>query len=391
MSNDPDWRPWIDDIINHPHSYEALRMWGLTAAAEGFDTAGGAPRPEDARPQGVRALIDRIIGTPTPVPPLPQDPTGENTAVPARTETVGDVFDEFDEPGDLTDFTATVKTGLSWRPIIAIGLIALFVAAAAFSGCVAWRHWDRSRTEAGLTRARATCAEANEGTQTAAEAYYDALAAAKTVANTDETTLKDVSTMTELNDAISQDMPEISACDAETEQGLDETTASLGEAAKWYEDHMKSLQAAADAVEESVLDKTIADAEALLAASDGKVSDNATREALAKAIEERDADAIASAVKSVNSSVKAKEEADRKAREEAEAAAAQAQAEAEAQVQSQVQQYYQQQSYTPSYSGGSGTGGSSGSNGGTSGTGGGNDGWEVPAPSEPDPFPDYIN
>ncbi|OZG60730.1 MULTISPECIES: hypothetical protein [Bifidobacterium] len=248
-----------------------------------------------------------------------------------------------------------------WLILAIAAACVVVVAAAGIGGWAAWHH-------AQLSEAKSVCAEASDTVRVAMNKYNALLNGdAADAVETSEDAVADAAVLSDLADAIDAEAPEYAGCTATDKIGLDEATASLADASGWYESHTKSLQTAVDAVNASVLDKTVSDARTLLDSTDGKVTDNATREALKTAIGERDADAIAKAVKGVNDSIKAKEEADRKAQEEAEAAAAQAQAEAEAaaQAQQQAQQYYQQSytpsySYTPTYSGGGSSGSSSG-------------------------------
>jgi len=158
---------------------------------------------------------------------------------------------------------------------------------------------------------------------------------------------------------------------------LDEATSKLDRQAAWYRTHAASLGKAVKAVESSRLDRTVEDAEKLLADSKGRVADEKTRSMLEQAIKDRDADAIGEAVNAVDGSVKAKAkaDADAKARREAEEKA-QAAADAAA-AQAQAQQ--QAQSYGGGYSYGGGTGYTGGgyTGGGTytpPATGGGNGG-----------------
>ena len=140
---------------------------------------------------------------------------------------------------------------------------------------------------------------------------------------------------------------------AENAQGLDAATVKLNEQADWYETHEKSLSKAVRAVAESKAAKRLDDAKTnltakldeaskLLADSDGKVADNATRDALSNAIDAANGlkdgndpakidgarKTLEDAINGVNASVQAKTDADAQA---AAAAAAAAQAQAQAQ------------------------------------------------------------
>ena len=147
--------------------------------------------------------------------------------------------------------------------------------------------------------------------------------------------------------------PEYEGCVAENAQGLDAAAVKLNEQADWYETHEKSLSKAVRAVAESKAAKRLDDAKTnltakldeaskLLADSDGKVADNATRDALSNAIDAANGlkdgndpakidgarKTLEDAINGVNASVQAKTDADAQA---AAAAAAAAQAQAQAQ------------------------------------------------------------
>ena len=83
-----------------------------------------------------------------------------------------------------------------------------------------------------------------------------------------------------------------------------------------------------EAVQASVVDKTVADAQTLFYSMAGKVADEATRTALKEAIGKRDTKAIADATGKINASVKAKADAN-EANVAAEMAAQAAQAQAQ--------------------------------------------------------------
>lgn len=148
--------------------------------------------------------------------------------------------------------------------------------------------------------------------------------------------------------------PEYEGCVAEDAKGLDAATVKLGEQADWYKTHEKSLSKAVRAVTESKAAKTLEtaktnltakldEASRLLADSDGKVADNATRDALSNAIDAANGlkdgndpakidgarKTVEDAINGVNASVQAKTDADAQAAAAAAAAAAQAQAQAQ--------------------------------------------------------------
>ena len=187
--------------------------------------------------------------------------------------------------------------------------------------------------------------------------------------------VKDARTVDALAKALKTTAPEYEGCLAGSKAGLDEATSKLDTQAAWYRTHAASLGKAVKAVESSRLDRTVEDAEKLLADSKGRVADEKTRSMLEQAIKDRDADAIGEAVNAVDGSVKAKAkaDADAKARREAEE---KAQAEQEAQAAAdaaaaQTQAQQQAQSYGGGYSYGGGTGYTGGGYTGGGYTGGG--------------------
>ena len=182
--------------------------------------------------------------------------------------------------------------------------------------------------------------------------------------------VKDARTVDALAKALKTTVPEYEGCVADSKAGLDEATSKLDRQAAWYKTHAASLGKAVKAVESSRLDRTVEDAEKLLADSKGRVADEKTRSMLEQAIKDRDADAIGEAVNAVDGSVKAKAkaDADAKARREAEE---KAQAEQEAQAAAQAQTQQQAQSYGGGYSYGGGTGYTGGGYTGGGYTGGG--------------------
>ena len=108
--------------------------------------------------------------------------------------------------------------------------------------------------------------------------------------------VKDSKTVESLGKELTAMAPEYEGCVAENAQGLDAATVKLNEQADWYETHEKSLSKAVRAVAESKAAKRLDDAKTnltakldeaskLLADSDGKVADNATRDALSNAID----------------------------------------------------------------------------------------------------------
>ena len=248
------------------------------------------------------------------------------------------------------------------RRRIIIGAAAVAVAVLVAGGVCAHRAYESHQASV----ARQACQSAVADQAKAVKAYKTLLGSDATVA-----VLKtDAKTVDTLKRAAAVRLPAMVKCDASKAADLDAAAAKAAKASRTVKTDSKALETAVEAVETSKLDKTVADAEALYKATDGKVQDAKTRDALAKAVKARDAGAIAKAVKAVNESKAAKEKADAEARAKAEQEAA-AQAAAAQQAQQTRQRSYpssgssSNRSYSSGstggqyYSGGSYSGGSS--------------------------------
>lgn len=275
----------------------------------------------------------------------------------------------------------TVRRRPKWLAPVAAGCVLVLLAVGGVAGCRVWSARE-------LAEAREACAVAADGVRGAANDYnavVNGKAADASAVTVDQ--VKDARTVDALAKALKTTVPEYEGCLAGSKAGLDEATSKLDRQAAWYKTHAASLGKAVKAVESSRLDRTVEDAEKLLADSKGRVADEKTRSMLEQAIKDRDADAIGEAVNAVDGSVKAKAkaDADAKARREAEEKA-QAEQEAQAAAQAaaaQTQAQQQAQSYGGGYSyGGTGYTGGGYTGGGYTGggtytppaTGGGNGG-----------------
>ena len=228
-------------------------------------------------------------------------------------------------------------------PLIAAVCAVILVAA----GVVGWNAYSGAK----LAEAEEACAAAADTVRSNANEYNallngDAADAAAVKAEQ----VEDSKTVESLGKELKSSAPEYEGCVAEDAQGLDAATVKLNEQADWYGTHEKSLSKAVRAVAESKAAKRLDDAKTnltakldeasrLLADSDGKVADNATRDALSNAIDAANGlkdgndpakidgarKTVEDAINGVNASVRAKTDAD------AQAAAAAARARAQAQ------------------------------------------------------------
>ena len=280
---------------------------------------------------------------------------------------------ETNTPPPTNGETAAVEESRRVRPKWLAPLVAgLCALALVVAGGIGWKIWSDRR----LAEAKAACATASDAARGAMNDYnavVNGQAADASAVTVDQ--VKDARTVDALAKALKTTAPEYEGCLAGSKAGLDEATSKLDRQAAWYKTHAASLGKAVKAVESSRLDRTVEDAEKLLADSKGRVADEKTRSMLEQAIRDRDADAIGEAVNAVDGSVKAKAkaDADAKARREAEE---KAQAEQEAQAAAdaaaaQAQAQQQAQSYGGGYSYGGGTGYTGGGYTGGGYTGGG--------------------
>ena len=234
-----------------------------------------------------------------------------------------------------------------WLPPLVAAVCAVILVAA---GIIGWNAYSGAK----LAEAKEACATAADTVRNNANEYNallngDAADAAAVKAEQ----VKDSKTVESLGKELKAMAPEYEGCVAENAQGLDAAAVKLNEQADWYETHEKSLSKAVRAVAESKAAKRLDDAKTnltakldeaskLLADSDGKVADNATRDALSNAIDAANGlkdgndpakidgarKTLEDAINGVNASVQAKTDADAQA---AAAAAAAAQAQAQAQ------------------------------------------------------------
>ncbi|MFY4386852.1 colicin transporter [Bifidobacterium breve] len=239
------------------------------------------------------------------------------------------------------------STGERKRPKWLLPLIAAICAVVlVVAGIIGWNTYSGAK----LAQAKEACAAAADTVRSNANEYNallngDAADAAAVRAEQ----VEDSKTVESLGKELKAMAPEYEGCVAEDAQGLDAATVKLNEQADWYGTHEKSLSKAVRAVIESKAAKRLEtaktnltakldEASRLLADSDGKVADNATRDALSNAIDAANGlkdgndpakidgarKTVEDAINGVAASVQAKTDAD------AQAAAAAAQAQAQA-------------------------------------------------------------
>lgn len=419
MANDPGWRPWMRLIADHPHAWPELVDWWHTAQAQGFDAAGAAPKP----PESMRGRR-RVAIPPAPLPPenVPEpepaastgetrpaeeapapepepreepaterdqaaaeealeaadgdfaaleqvsDPEPATMDIPPIPEPAGaaEQMDD-DDPDAYDDPFADIKVrrAIPWKAIGIAAAVALVIGLAAGGTAILAHHRSEETARESLVRAAAACRRAHDTAAGRRDALDRAVEKArKLVSSTDASRVDDRSTLDGLDRLTDKTIPPLPACPAENPDA-----ARIIAVGREYAARAKSLAAAMDKVNRSILDRTVKAARKLHDESAGKVADEKTRTDLARAIDHRDAKAIRAAMDKVNQSIKAKQEADK----------AKAQADAKAQAERQPQQT----TPSPSTNNRSGRGYSYSYTGNTGRTTGGNTGGSTPAPSAP--------
>ena len=240
-----------------------------------------------------------------------------------------------------TPVDGTVPAGRKNRRPVVVGVAAVAAVVLAVGGVCGYRAYENHR----VSVARQACQSAVTDLGKTVKSYKALLGADATTAalKTDATSVKDAKTLDALKQAAGAETPAMVKCDASDKIGLDAAAAKADKTAKGVKAAAKALESAVKAVESSKLDKTVADADGLYKATEGKVQDARTRETLSKAIKARDAVAIAKAVKAVNDSKAAKEKADAEAKAKAEQEAAKRKAEEESAAEPQQSQNVQRQ------------------------------------------------
>lgn len=158
------------------------------------------------------------------------------------------------------------------RRRIIIGAAAVAVAVLVAGGVCAHRAYESHQASV----ARDACESAVADQAKAVKAYKTLLGSDATVAalKTDAKSVKDAKTVDTLKRAAAVRLPAMVKCDASKAADLDAAAAKANKAARTVKSDTKALETAAKAVESSKLDKTVADADALYKATDGKVQDD---------------------------------------------------------------------------------------------------------------------
>ena len=377
--NENEKRVWVFDPANN-RDHDAGNHRGKPIQAPGW-AANSAPGWADHGADGDEPRI--ILMSPS---------SGKTTnhAIPALPPLPGpraDAPDQTDTPaGPMVPGPRRPRRVRAWMVVVAV----VCVLAAILAGLAVWQTVRVRDAVESCDSARSDVLELDDGLASAVDGG-DAKEALSVTADQ----VEDPGTVTDLAAAaedarLKVEVPacEVSWFDLHPGRALDDIEKVLDTVRA----RSSALETAVSAVLASRDAKTLADAadalkakadqaDALLKDSDGKVQDNATRDALQQSVDRArtlldagddagamtdQATALDRAMTAVNESVKAKQDADAKAAAEV-AAAAQAAQQA-------------QQSYTPSYSGGGHSGGYSGGgytppySGGSASTGGGSTG-----------------
>ena len=364
MCQDPDWWPRLDLIYAHPPAYEDLREWLEQAQSMGsIELMPPAPEP----PQEEHAsLADRLLAPRRlPSPPDMDDMEGESdemviaatmpipthepdagtaTLATADPDEESEEWDEFD-----TMQTARERSPHSKAIVIAAGVALAIVAAWSLTALL--RPHDSASapaSAAGVTAspdsggdgpsARERCNQARQSVQDAADRWNLAQAKGQSLlAQTKTADVADAAVIDELTQALQGGGGITPACPTTEGKDMDTAIETNTLSAKHLKQELDRLDK-----------KTLADAETLYKRSNGKVTDDKTRQELKKQIDGKDLTALPATMQKVRASMHewTKQQNERKAQQEEQARQAQAQREAQEvqqQAQAQTQQQQQQQ------------------------------------------------
>lgn len=213
-------------------------------------------------------------------------------------------------------------------PLIAGGTAVVVLAAVGTGGYLYWNHNQ-------LTAASEECATSYDKAVKAQKKLTEYLEsdAVKTAVTVKDSEVKDAKTVAVLTSTVKtaeKTKTTIPECPSGNLTDIKAMTKEIDGLATAYSRTVSEVADRADAVNDSKLDKIVADATKILNDSKGKVKDDKTRTVLENAIKSKDEKAISDAVKAVNDSIKAKSDADAKAGAEKEGQAADNAAQAQA-------------------------------------------------------------
>ena len=199
-------------------------------------------------------------------------------------------------------------------PAIAVGCAVVLLSAG--GGYLYWNHRQ-------LAEASGDCATAYSKAVKAQGKLADYLKsdALKTAIAVKGSEVRDAETVAVLASTVKtaeQAKTTVPECPSGSLKDIRAVTARLDKTTTAYSRTVGEVRGKADAVNDSKLDKIIADASKLLSDSKGRVEDDKVRTILENAIKSRDGKAISDAVKAVNDSIKAKSDTDAKEKQAAE-------------------------------------------------------------------------
>lgn len=383
MCQDPDWWPRLDLIYTHPHAYEDLREWLEQAQSMGsIELMPPAPEPpaEEHASLTDRLLAPRRLPSPPDMEgesddemviaatmPIPtHEPTTDTTDMPDQSvqPQSADPAEEDEEWGEF-DTAQTTRERSPHRRTIMIAAGVAFAIVAAWSLTALLRPHDSAPAPAGATgitaspdsgdgqSAKERCDQARQSVQDAADRWNLAQAKGQTIlSQTKASDVADAAVIDELTQALQGGGGITPACPTKEGKDMDTAIETNTLSAKHLKQELDRLDKAIAAVQTSRDRKTLADAETLYKQSNGKVTDDRTRQELKKQIDGKDPAALPATMQKVRTSMTewTKRENERKAQQEKQARQEQAQREAqEAQQQAQAQaQQQQQQQAVPS-------------------------------------------
>lgn len=385
MCQDPDWWPRLDLIYAHPHAYEDLREWLEQAQTVGsIELMPPAPEP----PQEEHAsLTDRLLAPrrlPSPpdmddedmaqddamviaaTMPIPiHEPATDTASMPDQpTQPQPQSADqaEEDEEWDEFDTAHTTRVRFPHRKTIMIAAGVALAIVAAWSLTALLRPHDTTPAPAGTAgvtasaasddgpSAKERCEQARRSVQDAADQWNLAQVKGQSLlAQTKAANVADAAVLDELTQALQGGGGITPACPTTDGKAMDTAIETNTLSAKHLKQELDRLDKAIAAVQTSRDRKTLADATSLYQQSNGKVTDDKTRQELKKQIDGKALTALPATMQKVKASMSewTKRENERKAQQEEQARQEQAQREAQ-EAQQQTKAQAQQQQVAPS-------------------------------------------
>ncbi|GGI14718.1 hypothetical protein GCM10007377_12320 [Galliscardovia ingluviei] len=301
MAINPDFEPILPLIVLHDHAYAALQAWYEQYQETG--EFGIVPKPSEPEARGLFARQGRIPslrqvdayvqeqqgarsgGTQSELSDLPTETLREDAArdLPLQSDQSVESFDD------------SVTLGFDWRVVKRAG-IAVVMCAVLVGLVIGGVQWHRHTQQQRFTQAQADCRASIQQVQDRQRAWQRLVdtASTKQALAYIEQDVADKQVLTQLHHAAQPPKITLHQCTGDTVSALQDVTNTHTALADTLTQRTSVLRKAIQAVQSShrkqldgqrgELQVAINGAQALLDSSSGNVADDATRDALARAI-----------------------------------------------------------------------------------------------------------